>query len=219
MSFTFNNVVVSDLNIFNDLLLFDVVQSSNSSLLNTTFEKDDEDKENVQPPPAFNIDGEDSACGVKKADLEEDGKKELEENEEAETESADKFHTPELTDEVSDVFTSPSNDHVEKLLKSIFDLSLTVGFLYFNSETQFIIPIPVTFDIGFSWLFLLQVNYSEEKIEEWLKKASDTFPAVKTHPLYWNIKARIAERQGNTYEALDIYNEAVQNKAEVGSFV
>ena len=61
----------------------------------------------------------------------------------------------------------------------------------------------------------LQENYSEAKIEAWLKKSCDTFPAVKSHAIYWNIKARIAERQGNTYCALDIYNEAVQNKAEV----
>ena len=38
---------------------------------------------------------------------------------------------------------------------------------------------------------------------------------MKVHALYWDIKARLAERQGNIYVALDIYNEAVLKKAEV----
>lgn len=156
------------------------VEAANSSVLNTTFEKEEEDKENIQPPPSFNKDEKDSA-GDKKKNMEKDDTEEGEEEDAAI--SNDKFHTPELTDEVSDVFISPSDDHVEKLLKSILELAQ-------------------------------KASFSEEKIEGWLKKSSDTFPAVKTHPLYWNIKALIAERQGNTYGALDIYNEAVENKAE-----
>jgi len=162
-------------------------ESPIASILNTTFEKEEEeeeeDKENVRPPPAFNIDEVESADVAKKTDHEE--VEEEEEEEEDKEEAVDEFQTPTVDDDVvvPDVFGSPSNDHVEKLLKGILDL--------FQEE-----------------------NYSEAKIEAWLKKSCDTFPAVKSHAIYWNIKARIAERQGNTYCALDIYNEAVQNKAE-----
>ena len=96
-------------------------------MLNTTFEKEEEDKENIQPPPSFNKDAKDSA-GDKKKNMEKDDTEEGEEEDAAI--SNDKFHTPELTDEVSDVFISPSDDHVEKLLKSILELAQKVYILF-----------------------------------------------------------------------------------------
>ena len=41
------------------------------------------------------------------------------------------------------------------------------------------------------------------------------FPLVKTHALYWDIRARLEERRGNHMEALDIYSEAIEKQAEV----
>lgn len=41
------------------------------------------------------------------------------------------------------------------------------------------------------------------------------FPAVKTHALYWDIRAHLEERRGNYMEALDIYKEAIEKQAEV----
>lgn len=61
----------------------------------------------------------------------------------------------------------------------------------------------------------MQPVYPEEKIESWINQSEEAFPTVKTAALYWDIKARLQERRGNTMEALDIYSEALQNKAEV----
>ena len=103
--------------------------------MNTTFEKEEEeeeeDKENVRPPPAFNIDEVESADVAKKTDHEE--VEEEEEEEEDKEEAVDEFQTPTVDDDVvvPDVFGSPSNDHVEKLLKGILDLFQEVSFIFF----------------------------------------------------------------------------------------
>ena len=53
------------------------------------------------------------------------------------------------------------------------------------------------------------------KIEQWIKQSAETFPAVKTHALFWDIKARLEERRGNAMEALNIYESAVASQVEV----
>lgn len=62
---------------------------------------------------------------------------------------------------------------------------------------------------------MIQPVYPQAKIESWINQSVAAFPAVKSAALYWDIKARLEERRGNTIEALDIYSEALQNKAEV----
>lgn len=64
---------------------------------------------------------------------------------------------------------------------------------------------------------IIQAVYLEAKIDMWIKQAEVSFPAVRSHALYWDAKARLEERRGNTIEALDIYSEALRNKAEVNT--
>lgn len=61
----------------------------------------------------------------------------------------------------------------------------------------------------------MQPVYPEAQIESWLNQSEAAFPAVKSTALYWDIKARLEERRGNTMEALDIYSQALENKTEV----
>ena len=49
-----------------------------------------------------------------------------------------------------------------------------------------------------------------------MNQSTEKFPAVTTHPLYWDIKARLEERRGNTLEALNIYDKAAMLDIQVG---
>ncbi|XP_057375652.1 uncharacterized protein LOC130696584 [Daphnia carinata] len=137
----------------------------NSSVLNVTFEKEDDNHEDHDLPSVQQaIEGDVAILQI---------------------EEADKFHTPPTENKRDSTLdlTDLKEGRVEALMETI------------------------------SALFQEPV-YPEAKIESWLNQSEAAFPAVKATALYWDIKARLEERRGNTMEALDIYSQALESKTE-----
>lgn len=176
-----------------------------SSVINTTFEKETEEERMLTPPPPPDFDNNaledeehvppNSSVLNVTFEKEDDNQEEhdlpsVPQAIEADSaihqlEEADKFHTP----------------TVDNKRNSTLDLTdLKEGRVEALMET-------------ISALFQEPV-YPEVKIESWLNQSEAAFPAVKTTALYWDIKARLEERRGNTMEALDIYSQALESKTE-----
>lgn len=193
--------------------------------MNTTFEKeDDEEEERVltpPPQPVFENDAEEgqsprnsSVLNVtfEKEDNEENqdlpSASPILESNSAIEEETDKFHTPteiNKRDSILDL-TDLQEGRVDKLMETISALFQEVHFSFSKL---------LAWRTEIKMLIYLQPIYPEAKIESWLNQSEAAFPAVKSTALYWDIKARLEERRGNTMEALDIYSQALENKTEV----
>lgn len=159
----------------------------NSSVLNVTFEKEDDNQEEHDLPSVPQAIEADSAIH--------------------QLEEADKFHTPTVDNKRNSTLdlTDLKEGRVEALMETISALFQEVSF------TVYIVKR----DLLSNNFLQLQPVYPEVKIESWLNQSEAAFPAVKTTALYWDIKARLEERRGNTMEALDIYSQALESKTEV----